>query len=149
MVERSPSPANYIRAQNSVGLGIQWPEPYSPRAKKISCRQAVPIGSTTMDNTFCPSVANNERVDYCWRKPLDEQVNGEKQSQTPAVVRNVDAIPLHLGGHSTDKPPTCSPPQMTTVYFAETSSYANRARTAPEQIKRKRSAYCEIDGSVY
>ena len=46
-----------------VDLGIQWPQLNSPKTKETSLRSTVPVGSTIVDGTVGPFIANNEHLD--------------------------------------------------------------------------------------
>ena len=73
----------------------------------------VPVGSTIVDGTVGPIIANNEHLDKTLQEPVDECVErAEKDGQPylsapPAASDNLEAVTPDLGKHTADEPLPC------------------------------------------
>ncbi len=96
-----------------LGLGIQRPQLNSPKTKETSQCLTVPVGSTIVDGTVGPFIANNEHLDKSLQGPVDEcveQAGKDDQpylSAPPAGSDHLEAVTLDLGEHTADEPLPC------------------------------------------
>jgi hypothetical protein len=104
--------ANELYTDRDNLPSIQLPQLSSPRTTETSRRLTVPVDSTVVDGTACPSFANNEHLDKYLQEPVDECVEQAGKDDQPylsaprAVSDHLEAVTLDLGEQTADEPPT-------------------------------------------
>lgn len=96
-----------------LGLRIQRLQLNSPKTKETSQRLIVLVGSTIVDGTVGPFIANNEHIDRSWQGAVDEcaeQAGKDDEpypSAPPASSDHLETGSLNLSEHTPGEPLPC------------------------------------------